>query len=202
VEYLSAENLPEATDEELVSVIHKQPQAFDILLNRYRTIVVRMANSCAENSVDAADYAQEGLLGLLAAANSYQQDFGEQQASFRTYAFRCIRNRIRNASRRESGYHRYFGASFDDPDDEFCELIPDDSDTPEQVFLHNERINELYATLKEVLSSQEWEVLSEVAGGFSCREISGRLQISEKSVSNAIQRARRKLRAVRSKADD
>ena len=198
---LSDETLSAMSDEALVAVLHEQPQAFGILLDRCRTMVVRLANSCAANAADAEDYAQEGLLGLLAAANSYQQNFGEHGASFRTYAFRCIRNRIRNASRKDLSLHRFSGSSLDDPDDALCDKLSDGSESPEQVYLQKERVNELYASLKTVLSRQEWEVLSEAAGGFSYREIADRLQISEKSVSNAIQRARRKLRAVRSQAE-
>lgn len=198
---LSAETLSAMSDEALVAVLHEQPQAFSILLDRCRAMVVRLANSCAANAADAEDYAQEGLLGLLAAANSYQQEHGEHAASFRTYAFRCIRNRIRNASRKDQSQLRMTGSSFDDPDDALCDRLSDDSETPEQVFLQKERINELYASLEKELSRQEMEVLSDAAGGFSYREIADRLQISEKSVSNALQRARRKLRAVRSNAE-
>ena len=201
MESVSAEMLSELTDEDLVSVMHVQPQAFSVLLERCRSMVVRMANSLAANSADAEDYAQEGLLGLLAAANSYQRNFGEHAASFRTYAYRCIRNRMQNAYRKDHAQLRLSGSSLDDPDAALSEQLSDGADSPEQAFLNKERVSELYTALKDVLSKQEMDVLSEAACGYSYREIAERLQISEKSVDNAMQRARRKLRAVRSHAD-
>jgi len=201
MESVSAEMLSELSDEDLVAVMHMQPQAFSVLLERCRSMVVRMANSLAANSADAEDYAQEGLLGLLAAANSYQQNFGDHAASFRTYAYRCIRNRMQNAYRKDHAQLRLSGSSLDDPDAALSEQLSDGADSPEQAFLNKERVSELYTALKDVLSKQEMDVLSEAACGYSYREIAKRLQISEKSVDNAMQRARRKLRAVRSHAD-
>ena len=201
MESVSAEMLSELSDEDLVAVMHMQPQAFSVLLERCRSMVVRMANSLAANSADAEDYAQEGLLGLLAAANSYQQNFGDHAASFRTYAYRCIRNRMQNAYRKDHAQLRLSGSSLDDPDAALSEQLSDGADSPEQAFLNKERVSELYTALKDVLSKQEMDVLSEAACGYSYREIAKHLQISEKSVDNAMQRARRKLRAVRSHAD-
>ncbi|MBQ8921919.1 MAG: sigma-70 family RNA polymerase sigma factor [Oscillospiraceae bacterium] len=201
MESFSVEMLSEMSDEDLVAVMHAQPQAFSVLLERCRSMVVRMANSLAANSADAEDYAQEGLLGLLAAANSYQQNFGDRAASFRTYAYRCVRNRMQNAYRKDHAQLRLTGSSLDDPDAALSEQLSDGADSPEQAFLNKERVSELYQALKDVLSKQEMDVLSEAACGYSYREIADRLQISEKSVDNAMQRARRKLRAVRSNAD-
>lgn len=198
---LSAETLSELSDEALVAVLSEQPQAFTVLLDRCRSMVVRIANSCAANAADAEDYAQEGLLGLLAAANSYQQNFGGQAASFRTYAFRCVQNRIRNVSRKDYSQLRAQCGSLDDPEDAFLERLADQGDSPEQAYLQKERINDLFEALKRTLSQQELRVLTEAAGGYSYAEIADRLQISEKSVNNALQRARRKLRAVREQTD-
>ncbi len=198
MESVSVEMLSALSDEELVSVMHVQPQAFSVLVERCRSMVVRMANALASNSADAEDYAQEGLLGLLAAANSFQRNFGDRAASFRTYAFRCVRNRMQNAYRKDHAQLRLSGSSLDDPEGTLMEQLSDGADSPEQVFLKKERISELYTALKDVLSKREMDVLTEVSCGYSYQEIAGRLGISEKSVDNAVQRARRKLRAVRS----
>lgn len=187
--------MPNLPDETLVMQWRDAPSAVRVLLDRYHTMVARIANSYAQNAADAEDYAQEGLLGLLAAVSTYSDD---RAAGFRTYAAVCIRNRIRSAAKRQS---RTVGGiqealSFDDPDNDLAETLPDHSETPEQVFLEKEHIAELYTKLSEVLSLQEAEVLILSVSGYSYREIADRLHISAKSVDNAVQRARRKLRAV------
>ena len=87
-------NLPD----EVLVLRRDEPQAVRILLDRYRKMVAGMANSYAQNYADAEDYAQEGLLGLLAAVSTYSET---RAAGFRTYAAVCIRNRIRSAAKRQ-----------------------------------------------------------------------------------------------------
>lgn len=192
----SVDRLTSLPDEALVSLCADEPQAFEILLERYRSTVVSMARSFAGNPADAEDYAQEGMLGLLAAVTSFQQG---KAAGFRTYAVVCIRNRMRTVSRMERSASRSAGSgdvSLDDPESSIGELLADDSETPEQAFIEKERISELYAKLADVLSKQEREIFWLSVSGLSYEEIAGRLRIPSKSVDNAIQRARRKLRAV------
>lgn len=192
---LQSVDTPDAISDEALALAAKDDgQAFPVLVRRYRQLISHIANHCAENSADAEDYAQEGLIGLLAAVSSYAPG---HHASFRTYAAVCIRNRILNAVR-ANGSGQVAALSLDDPNQPLDELLTDDSDSPEQVFLQKERVSSLYAQLADVLSKQETEILLLAAGGLSYGEIAGRLHISEKSVDNALQRARRKLRTVRS----
>lgn len=173
-----------------------EPDAFRELLHRYQNTVAYLANASASTPADAEDYAQEGLLGLLAAARSYSPERG---AGFRTYAVVCIRNRIRSAAK-QLGSVQYAPltevVSLDDPENGIAETIPDGLAAPDQMFFEKEHVSELYAGLSEVLSRQEKEIFCLAVSGLSYGEIADRMQISEKSVDNAIQRARRKLRAV------
>ena len=184
-------------DEALLSQMRDHPQTVRLLLERYRQTVVSMANAYAANSADAEDFAQEGLLGLLAAISAYDE---KRAAGFRTFAAVCIRNRIRSAARRISGAEEQVSeVSLDDPETDLAEILADSTGSPEQVFLEKEHISALYAKMADVLSRQEQEIFFLSVSGFSYGEIADRLHISEKSVDNAIQRARRKLRAVWSK---
>ena len=65
-----------------------------------------------------------------------------------------------------------------------------------------ERIAELYERIASVLSRQELEIFHLSVSGLSYEEIAKRQGISVKSVDNAIQRARRKLRSVRNLTAD
>lgn len=197
MDLISVDKLRSLPDERLVSLCGSTPQAFEILLERYRNTVVKMASAFAGNPADAEDYAQEGMLGLLAAVSSYDR---ERTAGFRTYADICIRNRMRNISRKDRSAARSSGAlpavSLDDPENSMADALTDNSDTPEQAFYEKERISELYAKLTDVLSKQEREAFWLSVSGFSYDEIAEKMHVPVKSVDNAIQRARRKLRAV------
>ncbi len=179
-------------DDALAAAVREDPEAFPVLLARYQRLTLHIAGSVAKNAADAEDFAQEGLLGLLSAVNSYDPSQG---AGFRTYAVICIRNRILNAAKGQDALLNAADHSLDDPaysDD----LFTGEAESPEYRYLAKERISELYAMLADVLSRQELEIFSLSVSGFSYREIADRMQISEKSVDNAIQRSRRKLRAV------
>lgn len=74
--------------------------AFSELAARYLKVIRIKACSFREIfSLEREDLYQEGLLGLLDAANSYKPS---ERTSFETYAGRCINNRIVSAVRRSS----------------------------------------------------------------------------------------------------
>ncbi|MDD5947921.1 MAG: sigma-70 family RNA polymerase sigma factor [Oscillospiraceae bacterium] len=192
-------SLCDATDEQLVAVFPNNAYAFEVLMLRYVRLINHIAEGMTSNPQDAEDYAAEGLLALLNAAYCFCP---EKDASFRTYALVCIRNRMRNIHektlRESRGGTEASSVSIDGMDDASGELLRDPEGTPETVFLQKERVTALYREMARVLSKREMEIFSLYVDSFSYADIAGRLQISVKSVDNAIQRARRKLRGVRS----
>ncbi|MCQ2407620.1 MAG: sigma-70 family RNA polymerase sigma factor [Oscillospiraceae bacterium] len=198
MDVFSVDSLSAVPDEALVSLCGSVPSAIEQLFQRYHKLISDMARSFAGNPTDCEDYVQEGFLGLLAAASSYQP---EGVASFRTYASVCIRNRMRSAFKKQhpdpAGEQMTSAVSLDDPEQSLGDLLADGEDSPEQAYLEKERIAELYERIASVLSRQELEIFHLSVSGLSYEEIAKRLKISIKSVDNAIQRARRKLRSVR-----
>ena len=80
--------------------------AFSELAARYLKVIRIKACSFREIfSLEREDLYQEGLLGLLDAANSYKPS---ERTSFETYAGRCINNRIVSAVRRSSSLKNSF----------------------------------------------------------------------------------------------
>ena len=80
--------------------------AFSELAARYLKVIRIKACSFREIfSLEREDLYQEGLLGLLDAANSYKPS---ERTSFETYAGRCISNRIVSAVRRSSSLKNSF----------------------------------------------------------------------------------------------
>ena len=186
--------LSELSDEALLSLRETEPDVLRILLKRYHWMAAAFAGRAADNAADAEDFMQEGLMGLSAAVMSFSPEFG---ASFRTYAAVCIRRRIATAAHAADNAARSVGGSLDDPEIPADSLLADEAASPELLFLAKERAEELSHWLTDVLSRQEKEIFCLQLSGFTYAEIAGRLHISLKSVENAIQRARRKLRAVR-----
>ena len=192
---LQNDSLQSLSDEALIACTDAQPQALTILIRRYQPLAASIAARYSTNEADAEDLTQEGLLEVLAAALRYLPDRG---AAFRTYAAVCMRNRMKTVLRKMQQDAGVPVVSLDDPALSPDELPADPACSPEEMLLEKELESEMQAQLSDVLSKQEREIFCLLAGGASYEEIAQRMQISRKSVDNAVQRARRKLRAVRS----
>ena len=57
-----------------------------------------------------------------------------------------------------------------------------------------EQLNQLLSRLQGILSKSEYDVLMLYGNGLSYKEIAERLSVTEKTVDNALQRARKKVR--------
>lgn len=187
-----AQRLHELTDERLAELLREDAEVFAVLLTRYRGVVAFFAGQYTGRSLEADDLVQEGLLGLYSAALSFSPERGVQ---FRTYASACIQNRIRNAARAEKRKIVPL-LSFDDPDTELSDSVSADEPDPEQEVLAKEWAVELDALMDHTLSRQEREIFCCALSGMSYEEIAEHIHSPQKSVDNAIQRARRKLRAA------
>ena len=144
------------------------------------------ASACAD--LDADDLVQEGMLALLSAVHTYQIG---AEASFMTFAGVCIRNRMISALRKVSGSKSV----------RTQDTVPLDADVPAPeltVEAYGDLREECETLLRRVdtkLSSNERTVLYLFLSGLSYREIAERLGKTPKSVDNALQRVRHKLKA-------
>ena len=75
--------------------------------------------------------------------------------------------------------------------------VVDLSRSPEEQIMLKEQIDLLMQKLRGILSNKELEVLMLYTDGLSYSAIAKRLGISEKSVDNSLQRARRKIQRLR-----
>ncbi len=189
-------SIPES--ELILRVQNGEGEAFAELASRYIPFIHRIANPYRSSLLEAEDLSQEGLLGLLQAAKTYRQ---EGAASFSTYAGICISNRIVSAYRKEFGKKnepmRDF-VSFDTEEELgwFSNHLISASENPEALLINRENLDRLFRKIRESLTDREYQVLSRYAAGFSYQEISEQMGISVKSVGNAMQRARKKLRQL------
>ncbi len=136
-----------------------------------------------------ADLVQEGLLGAVNAVFTYDPEKGAQ---FSTYAERCIVNSMTSAVRRlnrkkQQPLNRYVPL-------EDAEHAADETGDPEALLAMRERMDAISFCIEETLTTLERDVLLLHIAGEPYAAIAQALRISEKSVANALCRARRKIR--------
>ena len=170
------------SNEELVKLCKEDSAAaLTELIIRFTPAVRKRAESFAGAVPD--DLAQEGFLALLNAVRSYDE---ERNAAFATYAQQSIKNRMISTYKR-----------FKAENDELTEEPPaDPADNPENKVLEAAASEELYRRVSRELSQLEQKVLQLYLLGVSYSTITEKLGIPAKSVDNAVQRIRRKLRNV------
>lgn len=171
--------------------------AFDRLAEMYEPLIGSMVDDCVSRSdglLERDDVKQYALIAFSKAVLTY--DMGQRSVSFGLYAKICIGNAL--ASRARMVKRRN------------VEILPMDEDA-ENVLAHGdsdgvgdlahdiidkENVAILSELIKSTLSDFENEVFWLFAGGLSSSEIAYKLGKTEKSVDNAIFRAKNKLKAV------
>lgn len=180
------------TDEELVGIAQNNKDAAAVLLSRYSRLISIKSEIYAYSNTDSEDLRQEGLLALLKAIASFEIERGFK---FSGYAEVCIVNRMRTIA--AGGSKKPFKSKSIDDIIEADELSVDE--TPESIYLYKEFITELSSGINSVLSSTELKIFNLCMQGLSYRSIAEKLGVSEKTVDNAVQRGRKKIRALISK---
>ena len=141
--------------------------AFSELAARYLKVIRIKACSFREIfSLEREDLYQEGLLGLLDAANSYKPS---ERTSFETYAGRCINNRIVSAVRRSSSLKNSF-LNNAVPIEEMEDLGADRLSDPQTLLESRDEMDRLLSVIHISLSDFELRVLSLYLGGYKRQE--------------------------------
>ena len=170
--------------------------AEEALVTRYNRLVRICARPYFLAGGDSEDLIQEGMFGLLNAIREFQP---ERDASFRTFAEICIRNRILSAvaaAARDKHAPLNDSISFETPFfDDYTERLekPSERDDPEALLISREEQMERLGQLRGQLSGFEATVLDYYLQGYSYHEIARQIGRSTKSVDNAVQRIRRKI---------
>ncbi len=136
--------------------------------------------------LDSDDFVQEGMIGFLKAVETYDFSRG---VPFEAYAFKCMQNSI-NTAAAVTRVEIPVGMGSEMPE------TSDTDDDPLKLILDGEHFNEVLNACETTLSDIEKTVVFFRAGGMSYEEIGKRLNMTEKSVDNALQRARKKLKRV------
>lgn len=167
------------------------------LISKYTRLVRSCARPFFLAGGDSEDLIQEGMIGLMNAVREYD---GEKEASFRTFAETCVRNRLLSVLRAASrGKHIPLNqsVSLDTPffdSDSYALGTQDLSQrSPEDFLIDREHTSSLLFGVRKKLSEFEAKILGYYLDGLSCREIAETVGKTPKSVDNAVQRIRRKV---------
>ena len=177
------------TDEELAAAAKHDRSAAAALVSRYSDLILIKSEIFADSQSDTEDLRQEGLMSLLKAMEAFDPERG---VKFSTFAEVCIVNRMRTVSaktRKASTFPESVEYS------EMEDVLSDDK-TPESIFLYKEFFTDLWKNIESVLSPAELKAFTLCVSGMSYKSAAEKLGITEKSVDNAMQRARRKIRAL------
>ena len=141
------------------------------------------------------------MIGLVKAVNNYRPDKG---ATFKTFAFMCVRRQlitaVNNSNNKKNGPLNYYisiygdgGGAYSSPLDEIDSGV---ITNPEDIMMAKLRESDLIKLIDSKLSKFEKHVLDEYLTGASYEVIGERLCKPAKSIDNAVQRIRAKLRDV------
>ena len=161
------------------------------VMTRFMPYIHRRAMGVSADGLEYDDMVQEGLIGLFSAIESF--DAG-QGASFSTYAITCINNCMASAVRGAARKKHLPLNSCLSLSDEGSADIPAGS-TPEEVAIAREGYAALKLAIQDDLSPFEREVLALYLEGYDYAALAARLDSTPKSIDNALQRARKKLKS-------
>ena len=189
------------SDEELLRQIHGgSDDAMECLLERYRDMVRKEARKFFLAGGDEEDLIQEGMIGLFKAITSYQEG---KSTSFSTFAYLCVHRQIYTtitAFNRKK--HIPLNTSialfeYKDQGDEFAldEILENPDETPEERLLRKEEIKDYYQKINQKLSEFEKQVMYYYLNGDNYTVIAKKLGRTDKSIDNAIQRIRKKIKS-------
>lgn len=189
------------TDEELIVATQNGDDAAENqLFERYKDLVTKISRGYFIVGGDIEDLIQEGMIGLYKAIKGFSP---QKDASFKTFATICIKHQIQTAIKRASANKnkplssavslQSFDKTSENMDYLPLELVLEV--TPAERAIDKENFFALKQSIKECLSEFEIKILKQYLQGYSYKEIASNLNISQKSIDNALSRIKSKLRS-------
>ena len=185
------------SDEELCAMSATGDRgAEEALVTRYNRLVRQITRPYFLAGGDSDDLIQEGMLGLMKAVREFDRS---KEASFRTFAEVCIRNRVYSvlrAASREKHSPLNHSISIETPffeSNSYTAIAGHEAqENPEDLMIRRENRSHDLLRINQRLSPLERSVLSLYLDGLTFSEIAEVLGKPSKSVENAVQRIRRK----------
>lgn len=189
----------QCSDEELIARLQNgEKEISDYLMEKYKEFVRKKARAVYLIGGETDDLIQEGMIGLFKAVQDYRP---EKEASFRTFAGLCIDRQLYNAiqsSNRQKHLPLNSYVSLSEAG-EAEDLEGRWSENPEAVVIDQERTRALAQKIRKTLSPMENKVLKYYMQGYGYVKIAEILGKKPKSIDNALQRIRGKIRSCTEK---
>ncbi len=167
------------------------------IFDKCKGLVLMKSRNYFLNGADREDLLQEGMIGLLKAIRAYDDG---KNTSFNTFASICIKRQIITAIKNSnSGKNRILNlASNGFYEGEESNISYEHKSfnfyNPEEIFLGKEKLDALKNYLNENLSKMENEIFDYMLLGNNYIEIAEKTGRKIKSVDNAIQRIKKKVK--------
>ena len=186
------------SDEELIEKLRQgEDDITDYILEKYKPLVRKKTNAMYLIGGETEDLIQEGMIGLFKAIRDYKPD---KDASFYHFAELCINRQLYSAleasnRKKHQPLNSYISLSEQEhPDAVAAELLVDKESGPEQTVIEQEVWEEYKKRLAQNLSRMENQVLQYYLDGNHYIQIAEMMGKSPKSIDNALQRIRQKIR--------
>lgn len=182
------------SDEELIRLMRDgDREVAEYLAEKYKPLVRRKARTLYLVGGDTEDLIQEGMLGLFKAMQDYSPEYA---ASFVTFASTCIDRQLYSAiavSNRKKHQPLNTYLSFSAREWEHEERMSAQQN-PEAMVIDQENVRLIRAQIEARLSKFENQVLALYLDGADYIRIAQILDKSPKSIDNALQRIRTKIK--------
>ena len=171
-------------------------KSLDYIIKTYKPLVSSLSRKYFLIGGTIEDVIQEANIGLFKAITSYDET---KNISFYNFCKLCIERNLQTAiSKANNDKNKILNncESFDnnsENDENFEFSLQDHKPSPEDLVISNEILQELKENIKQKLTIFEKQVLYHFIKGKSYSEIAEILQVTNKSVDNALNRLRKKL---------
>ena len=184
----------QCSDEELIFRLRQgETDISDYLMEKYKEFVRKKARAMFLIGGETDDLIQEGMIGLFKAIQNYQSD---KETSFRTFASLCIDRQlysaVQNSNRRKHLPLNSYVSLSEENEAEHLEGVW--SEDPETILIDQESTRNLEHEITKILSPMENKVLDYYLRGYGYIKIAEIMGKSPKSIDNALQRIRGKIR--------
>lgn len=186
-------NLSNKSDEELIELAKLgEDKYLEILLERYKPLVLSLANRYFIRGQDRDDVIQEAMIALFKSIQAFDV---EKQTSFAAFVKTTTQNHLIDSIRKsEAKNNRVLN---DAVSIENMKFFIEDEQT-EDFGIHEEELQDLLnsESFKSIFSDLEWQVLNLRLFKLSYNDIAKELDVKEKVVDNALQRIKQKLKNI------
>lgn len=195
------------SDEQLIGMSRAgDADIIEFLMEKYKPMVRKKANAMYLIGGENEDLIQEGMIGLFKALRDYKEERG---GGFAGFADLCISRQLYSAieasnRKKNQPLNTYVSMSLAIGADgiEVEDFLMDNATNPEQLVIEQEYRRAFRAELESKLSKMEQEVLSLYLKGNNYTQIAAVMGKEPKSIDNALQRIRQKIRLMGEKAGE